>query len=102
MQTNYDDIISRISEPPLWFDENAVPRYCAFSPKESSPYLGEIALAEIDCQGLWAPFLCRVLGTQRKRFLQKNAAYGIVSRVSERRVGRRTALFAKMAIARRQ
>jgi hypothetical protein len=51
MHPSYDDIMSRISTPPIWFDEHAVPRYCAFEPRRSaSIHNGEIALAEITCQ----------------------------------------------------
>jgi hypothetical protein len=51
MHASYDDIISRISTPPMWFDEHAVPRYCAFHPERSaSIHIGEIALIEITCQ----------------------------------------------------
>jgi hypothetical protein len=51
MHASYDDILSRISTPPVWFDEHAVPRYCAFEPARSaSIHIGEIALAEISCQ----------------------------------------------------
>jgi hypothetical protein len=47
----YDDILSRISEKPLWFDEYAVPRYCEFAPnKLANIYAHEAALAEITCQ----------------------------------------------------
>jgi hypothetical protein len=51
MHASYDDITSRISTPPIWFDEYAVPRYCAFEPARSaSIHIGEIALTEITCQ----------------------------------------------------
>lgn len=29
MYRRYADILSRIPEPPVWFDEHAVPRWCA-------------------------------------------------------------------------
>jgi hypothetical protein len=52
MHASYDDIISRIGMPPIWFDERAVPRYCEFAPhKSASIHIGEIALLEIKCQG---------------------------------------------------
>lgn len=52
MNLNYHDILSRISEPPQWFDEHAVPRFVAFSPDEAANiYANEVALAEIACQG---------------------------------------------------
>lgn len=51
VHARYDDIISRIGAEPIWFDENAVPRYCEFEPTASaSIYASEVALAEITCQ----------------------------------------------------
>ena len=32
MHGSYEDILSRISEPPLWYDQNGVPRYAKFHP----------------------------------------------------------------------
>jgi hypothetical protein len=47
----YGDILSRIVEEPIWFDEHAVPRYCEFAPdKLANIYAGEAALAEVTCQ----------------------------------------------------
>jgi hypothetical protein len=57
MHASYDDIISRISTAPIWFDEHAVPRYCAFEPgRSASIHIGEIALAEITCQACQRKF----------------------------------------------
>lgn len=51
MRPSYDDILSQIATPPLWYDEMAVPRYCTFAPKRAAnPYCREIVLAEIRCQ----------------------------------------------------
>jgi hypothetical protein len=51
MYADYKDIRSRINEPPQWFDENAVPRYCTFHPScLASIYAKEGVLAEITCQ----------------------------------------------------
>jgi|ERR1700733_3381805 hypothetical protein len=51
MHPSYDDIIARIDTEPLWFDEHAVPRYCAFEPNRSANiFTSEIALIEISCQ----------------------------------------------------
>ena len=51
MHTYYGDILSRISEEPVWFDEYAVPRYCEFAPdKLANVYAHETALAEVTCQ----------------------------------------------------
>lgn len=52
MNHDYSDIRERIPEKPKWFDENAVPRYCRFSPHEVSDiYADEAALVLITCQG---------------------------------------------------
>jgi hypothetical protein len=51
MHRDYEDIRSRIAEPPQWFDENAVPRYCPFAPQHvANLYACEVVLAEIACQ----------------------------------------------------
>ena len=52
MNTDYDDIRSRIAEAPTWFDERAVPRYGKFHPRNlSNIYAKEGVLMEIACQG---------------------------------------------------
>ena len=57
MNCHYSDILSRIAEPPKWWDEHAVPRYCAFKPDEcASIYAVEVAFVEIDCQNCGATF----------------------------------------------
>ena len=51
MNHHYKDIRDRIAEEPEWFDEHAVPRYGAFSPKESANiYAKQVALVLIACQ----------------------------------------------------
>lgn len=51
MYPSYRDILSRIEDEPLWFDEHAVPRFCEFAPSRSaSIHVDECALAEITCQ----------------------------------------------------
>ena len=51
MKTRYSDILSRIKEDPIWFDENGVPRYDTFHPtKTPSVYADEAALILISCQ----------------------------------------------------
>jgi hypothetical protein len=51
MKCDYDDIISRIKEPILWWDEHAVPRYVTFHPSEAANiYAREVALLQVDCQ----------------------------------------------------
>jgi hypothetical protein len=51
MHNAYQDIRTRISEPPLWWDEYAVPRYVPFTPREvGNIYAREVVLLEIACQ----------------------------------------------------
>lgn len=57
MHRYYKDILERVSEPPKWFDENAVPRFCEFSPEEVAYiYAREVALVMIECQACAIPF----------------------------------------------
>lgn len=58
MNESYEDIRSRIPEPPTWFDEEAVPRYCSFHPTRCADiYADEAALVEISCQACGTHFL---------------------------------------------
>lgn len=57
MKCSYADIRNRIPETPLWWDEHAVPRYCAFRPDEvANIYARECALVRIDCQSCGEQF----------------------------------------------
>lgn len=50
MNHHYKDIRDRLG-PPWWWDERAVPRYCAFAPREVADiYAREAALVMIACQ----------------------------------------------------
>ena len=58
MLPNYEDILSRIAEPPRWFDEQGVPRYCDFAPRRiANIYARECALVAIECQSCGRPFI---------------------------------------------
>ena len=58
MLHHYEDIRSRIAEPPKWWDEEGVPRYCEFSPHEAANiYARQVALVEIACQACGERFL---------------------------------------------
>jgi len=58
MNTHYADILSRIPEPPVWWDENAVPRYVLFSPMSlANIYAVECALVKIRCQNCHTEFV---------------------------------------------
>ncbi|MEP1963851.1 hypothetical protein [Tateyamaria sp.] len=57
MHNYYRDILSRISDPVLWFDENAVPRFDPFEPGHvANIYAHEVALVRIECQCCGHPF----------------------------------------------
>ncbi|HUB94795.1 MAG TPA: hypothetical protein VL993_02700 [Stellaceae bacterium] len=52
MFNHYADILSRIAEPPKWWDEQGVPRYCAFGPDAiANIYAHECVLLAIECSG---------------------------------------------------
>lgn len=58
MLQHYEDILSRISEPPRWFDEQGVPRYCDFAPRRiANIHARECALLAIECQSCERPFI---------------------------------------------
>lgn len=58
MHHHYRDIVDRIAEPPLWWDENAVPRYCEFAPNQvANIYATEVVLMEIECQNCGQRFM---------------------------------------------
>lgn len=58
MHTNYQDILSLTDKEPLWFDEQAVPRFCPFEPnKLANIYAHEACLLEIKCQACGSPFV---------------------------------------------
>src|SRR3989304_6539495 len=51
MHEGYEDIISRIPEPPSWWDQNGTPRYGKFHPSACPDiYSNEVVLLGIACQ----------------------------------------------------
>lgn len=51
MNNSYEDIRSRIAEPPTWFDESAVPRYGQFNHENMEDiYAKTRALVRVACQ----------------------------------------------------
>jgi hypothetical protein len=47
----YHDILDRIPQPPSWWDENGVPRFCDFHPQYlANIYANEAALLIVACQ----------------------------------------------------
>lgn len=58
MLSSYEDIRSRISEAPKWFDQHGVPRYGEFHPALSpNLYAKEVVLYEVACQSCDTRFL---------------------------------------------
>ena len=53
----YDDIRSRIAEPPIWHDRHGVPRYEPFKPQMLGVYDDFAVLVEIECQRCARRFL---------------------------------------------
>lgn len=57
MKRHYRDILDRVAEEPLWFDEHGVPRFSAFSINEIADiYATEAALVLVTCQGCGREF----------------------------------------------
>jgi hypothetical protein len=55
---HYADIRRLTDCPPIWFDEYAVPRYCAFAPDQTANiYAKEACLYEIACQSCGRRFI---------------------------------------------
>lgn len=80
MNANYADIIDRVVEAPIWFDEHAVPRYCPFKPNETaSIYADEAVLFEIECQRCATPFLVCMTSDPMSRMAQASLRDGVFS-----------------------
>jgi hypothetical protein len=61
MFNDYSDITERIAEPPLWWDEQGVPRYAEFEPHlVANIYAREVALMEVACSQCWTRFRAAV------------------------------------------
>jgi hypothetical protein len=50
MKFSYDDIRNRIAEEPKWWDEDGVPRYNDFNPRDTGRYGLATVLFLIKCQ----------------------------------------------------
>lgn len=58
MLEGYEDILSRIAEPPIWYDQNGTPRYAKFHPNLCpNIYSDKVVLAQIACQECGEKFL---------------------------------------------
>lgn len=57
MHNTYDDILTRVPDPPVWWDSNGVPRWCNFHPSKCPDiYADEAVLLRIACQGCGTQF----------------------------------------------
>lgn len=76
MHHDYHDITSRISDPPQWWDEHAVPRFDTFTPGDvANIYADEVALVEIACQSCGRHFLV-AFASDRFRALLRHERFG--------------------------
>lgn len=58
MNHHYAEILAAFPIPPLWWSENAFPRWVEFTPKElDNIYASECVLLEIACQGCGHKFV---------------------------------------------
>ena len=73
MKTAYTDIIAKAG-PPLWFDENGVPRYTEFHP-DRCVMMGaqEAILAEMRCQSCGTPLLVALTWQDKDRYIYGHA-----------------------------
>jgi peptidoglycan/xylan/chitin deacetylase (PgdA/CDA1 family) len=86
MKRRYADILDRIPEEPQWFDEHAVPRFCAFAPDRIADiYAEETALVEIACQSCDHRFPVAFSLGRMEKLLHK--ARPLEERVRERSIG---------------
>lgn len=84
MHHHYLDITSKLGSP-LWWDEEAVPRYCDFSPKEShNIYASEVILLEISCQNCGQRFKVAMSWDEHKGFYGPDGAIHWTPRLSKR------------------
>jgi hypothetical protein len=57
MHRHYHEILGAFNKNPIWWTENAYPRYCEFSPNEvDNIYCNEACLATIACQNCGTEF----------------------------------------------
>jgi hypothetical protein len=70
---HYRDITDKLGSP-LWWDENAVPRYCEFHPDHTANiYAREAVLLHIQCQSCGASFkVCMSQGASRVNWVRTN------------------------------
>lgn len=60
MLSDYADIKALTDQEPTWYDDNGVPRYCAFSPDSLGVYIKYACYVEIACQSCAKRFMVGV------------------------------------------
>lgn len=78
MHHHYRDILDRVTEPPVWFDEHAVPRFGQFSPDEiANIYADEAVLMLITCQACGHPYNVAMSLSRTDRILSALGRSGV-------------------------
>lgn len=73
MLDSYDDILSRIEEPPKWWDRFGCPRWRDFDPDNSSNiYADRVVLMRIACQGCDHEFLVEFAESRGQRMIMNH------------------------------
>lgn len=71
MLPDYEDIRSRITEPPKWFDRHGVPRYCDPIPNEcSNIYANVVVFYRIRCQACGEKFVVESVEDSMQRAMR--------------------------------
>jgi hypothetical protein len=85
MHHHYACIRRRIVEPPKWWDEDGVPRYDEFSPRETANiYAKECVLLRIECQDCEREFDVCMSWTETDRLLYKRPS--LLERVRDKTI----------------
>ncbi|MDB5358878.1 MAG: hypothetical protein JWO51_175 [Rhodospirillales bacterium] len=75
MRESYEDLHALSPNPPTWFDEHGVPRFCEFSPQRLADiYASECALVLIKCQCCETEFHIAMSSSEMHRGLSTAAA----------------------------
>ncbi len=81
MNHSFNCIRSRIPTPPLWWDENAVPRYEPFAPGDTADiYADECVLFVVACQACEREFHVCLSTSQMSRHRGEGSLASLVER----------------------
>lgn len=74
MNHHYADILALSPEPPQWWDERRVPRFCAFHPSEiADVHADEAALLLISCQSCGREFRAAISRGAYERHIDRKS-----------------------------